>query len=288
MDRGTLLAGRYEVGERLGRGGMGEVWSARDRVLQRTIALKLLPLGEDAADDLVARFEREAVAAAQINHPNVVALYDRGVHEGTLFLTMELVDGAPLSTLIKTSGVLPPGRALARDSDAVLTKLLEAIASMFLRVQLQLEALLVEWDPRQAEMMLPDWERLLGLPDKCTATQALTVPDRQRLAYQRLLEQGGQSRAYFLGIAEQLGEPGCTITEFGLFDCNDDCNGALCSEADCFTWRVEIPHVAAPTRVMTCNDDCTTSLQLYTPNLIECPIRDRRPAHTNVIFSYTG
>ncbi|WP_157436069.1 serine/threonine-protein kinase [Actinospica robiniae] len=107
-----MLAGRYEVGERLGRGGMGEVWSARDRVLQRDVALKLLPLGEGSAADLTARFEREAVAAAQINHPNVVALYDRGVHDGTLFLTMELVDGVPLSALIKTSGVLPPDRAL--------------------------------------------------------------------------------------------------------------------------------------------------------------------------------
>lgn len=112
MDRGFLLAGRYEVGERLGRGGMGEVWSARDRILQRDVALKLLPLGDGAAAELTARLEREAVAAAQINHPNVVALYDRGVHEGTLFLTMELVDGVPLSTLIETSGILPPARAL--------------------------------------------------------------------------------------------------------------------------------------------------------------------------------
>jgi tetratricopeptide (TPR) repeat protein len=112
VEQGTLLAGRYEALHQLGRGGMGEVWAARDQVLQRQVALKLLPMDGDARADLSARFEREAVAAAQINHPNVVALYDRGVHEGTLFLTMELVDGKPLSALIEASGVLPLARAL--------------------------------------------------------------------------------------------------------------------------------------------------------------------------------
>ena len=112
MDRGTLLAGRYQVSKRLGRGGMGEVWSARDRVLRRDVAIKLLRMGEDASADLLARFEREAVAAAQINHPNVVALHDRGVHEGVLFLVMELVDGVSLSALIEASGTVPLSRAL--------------------------------------------------------------------------------------------------------------------------------------------------------------------------------
>jgi serine/threonine protein kinase len=113
VELGTLLAGRYEVLERLGRGGMGEVWAARDRTLRRQVALKLLPVGAaDAVDDLSARFEREAVAAAQINHPNVVALHDRGVHEGMLFLVMELVDGMSLSELISASGVLAASRAM--------------------------------------------------------------------------------------------------------------------------------------------------------------------------------
>ena len=112
MELGTLLAGRYEVLERLGRGGMGEVWAARDRTLRRQVALKLLPVDEGPSGDLPARFEREAVAAAQINHPNVVALHDRGVHEGMLFLVMELVDGMSLSELIDASGVLAPSRAL--------------------------------------------------------------------------------------------------------------------------------------------------------------------------------
>lgn len=113
VERGTLLAQRYEALERLGVGGMGEVWSAHDHVLRREVAVKLLlRVGEVRPEEMTARFEREAVAVAQINHPNVVALHDRGVHDGVLFLVMELVDGSPLSTLIETSGVIAPRRAL--------------------------------------------------------------------------------------------------------------------------------------------------------------------------------
>ncbi|WP_030192037.1 hypothetical protein [Streptomyces violaceorubidus] len=72
---------------------MGEVWAARDRVLHREVALKLLDLDGIAQADLSRRFEREAVAAAQIVHPNVAALYDRGIHDDVLFLVMEKVDG---------------------------------------------------------------------------------------------------------------------------------------------------------------------------------------------------
>jgi serine/threonine protein kinase len=97
VERGELIAGRYELVKRLGRGGMGEVWAARDRTLHRDVALKLLDLDGAVHPDLPQRFEREAVAAAQINHPNVVALYDRGIHEDLLFLVMEKVEGATLT-----------------------------------------------------------------------------------------------------------------------------------------------------------------------------------------------
>lgn len=73
MDSGHVLAGRYELVERLGRGGMGEVWAARDRDLRRDVALKLLDREGAAHPELPRRFAREAVAAAQISHPNVAA-----------------------------------------------------------------------------------------------------------------------------------------------------------------------------------------------------------------------
>jgi uncharacterized protein YmfQ (DUF2313 family) len=188
--------------------------------------------------------------------------------------------------LAALQALLPPGRALPRDPGARFTTLLEAIAAVLLATQLRFEALLIEWDPSRATNMLPDWERFLGLPDDCMAGLALTTQDRQRIAAQRLTEQGGQSIPYFIGLAEQLGEPGVTVTEFRPMNCNDDCNDALISEGDSFTWRVNIPHGAGEQRLMNCNDNCNAALDMYQPSLVECPIRERKPAHTQVIFAY--
>ena len=91
---------------------MGEVWTCRDRELRREVAVKFLALDDAVPPDLQQRFEREAVAAAQINHPNVVALHDRGVDRDYLFLVMERVDGTTLAAHVRDSGPLPPGRAL--------------------------------------------------------------------------------------------------------------------------------------------------------------------------------
>ncbi|TXS81074.1 serine/threonine-protein kinase [Streptomyces sp. sk2.1] len=112
MERGTLIAGKYELRERLGRGGMGEVWAGRDRDLHRNVAIKLLVRDGDASPDLLHRFEREAVAVAQINHPNVVSLYDRGVHEGVQFLVMEQIDGTTLAHHMHEHAPMPTARAL--------------------------------------------------------------------------------------------------------------------------------------------------------------------------------
>ncbi|WP_225827102.1 serine/threonine-protein kinase [Streptomyces naphthomycinicus] len=112
VERGELIAGRYELLKRLGRGGMGEVWAARDRMLHRDVAVKLLDLDGVVHPELPQRFEREAVAAAQINHPTVVALYDRGIHEDMLFLVMEKVEGATLTELIHGDSPISLPRAL--------------------------------------------------------------------------------------------------------------------------------------------------------------------------------
>ncbi|WP_052707324.1 serine/threonine-protein kinase [Streptomyces rubellomurinus] len=112
MRHGELIAGRYELIRRLGRGGMGEVWVGRDQALKREIALKALVLDGETLTELPLRFEREAIAVAQINHPNVVAMYDRGVHEDILFLVMEKVDGETLADLLGRQGALDPALAL--------------------------------------------------------------------------------------------------------------------------------------------------------------------------------
>lgn len=191
--------------------------------------------------------------------------------------------------LASLQALLPPGSALTREPGAVFTKVLEAIAAQFAAAEARAVDLCNQSsDPLVATYMLADWERLLGLPDDCMVGQALSLVDRQRTAGQRLVEEGGQSRAHFIDLAARLGEPGCTISEFRPFNCNDDCNDALHSPFDRFTWAVNIPHPADGVRWMTCNDDCTSALQEYTPSLIECPITERSPEHTTVIFRYAA
>lgn len=161
-----------------------------------------------------------------------------------------------------------------------------AWAEELARLDARIWQLIEEADPRTTSELLADWERVLGLPDDCMASLPLSLNERRRIAWQRLTELGGQSRAYFIELAARFGEPGVTITEFKQMTCNDTCNDALYSQADEFVWRVNFPHPAANVRPMNCNDDCNDALQMYTAALAECPITERKPAHTNVIFSY--
>ncbi|MGV9418295.1 protein kinase domain-containing protein [Streptomyces sp. NPDC003674] len=105
-----LLAGRYQLQERLGRGAMGEVWRAADQLLGRLVAVKLLHK-EMAAD--AERFRLEAQTAGRLNHPNVVGMYDFGSEHGQFYLVMELVDGWTLAQERSLRGVLNPQDAAA-------------------------------------------------------------------------------------------------------------------------------------------------------------------------------
>ena len=93
---GELLAGRYELQDVAGSGGMSSVYRARDTVLERTVAIKILH--EQYSDDpeYVERFRREARALAQLNHPNIVTVIDRGEFEGRQYLVTEYIDGGTL------------------------------------------------------------------------------------------------------------------------------------------------------------------------------------------------
>ena len=108
-----MLAGRYAVGEVLGRGGMAEVYLATDRVLDRPVAVKVL--GSWLADDgtFVERFRREALAAARISHPNLVAVFDAGADGEVHFIVMEYVPGETLAEVLRREGRIAPGRAAA-------------------------------------------------------------------------------------------------------------------------------------------------------------------------------
>ncbi len=106
----TILNGRYELHRRLGRGGMAEVYLAADQLLDRPVAVKVL-FSEFASDPaFVERFRREATAAANLSHPNIVGVYDWGEAEGTYFIVMEYVEGRSLSEILSAEGPLHPDR----------------------------------------------------------------------------------------------------------------------------------------------------------------------------------
>ncbi|RAG32638.1 hypothetical protein DN554_30340, partial [Burkholderia multivorans] len=98
-----VLSGRYEIHRKIARGGMAEVFLARDRSLDRPVAVKVL-FPEFATDPaFVERFRREAQAAANLSHPNIVNVYDWGKYEGTYFIAMEYVQGRTLAEILKTN-----------------------------------------------------------------------------------------------------------------------------------------------------------------------------------------
>jgi TolB-like protein/Flp pilus assembly protein TadD len=101
----NLVLGHYRLLEKIGEGGMGVVWKARDLKLDRDVALKLLPEGAVGDPERRAFFEREAKAVAALSHPNIVTIYAIDEAEGRSFFTMELVEGLPLSKLVEPGGV---------------------------------------------------------------------------------------------------------------------------------------------------------------------------------------
>ena len=92
---GTKL-GRYEIRSQLGAGGMGEVYRARDEKLNRDVAIKVLPAALSQDGDRLRRFEQEAQAAGALNHPNILAVYDVGTHDGSPYIVSELLEGEEL------------------------------------------------------------------------------------------------------------------------------------------------------------------------------------------------
>jgi eukaryotic-like serine/threonine-protein kinase len=125
MAQGTRLGGRYRLDERIGAGGMGEVWRATDEVLGRTVAVKLVLPTLAGDPDFVRRFLAEARAMASVNHPGVVSIHDYGGDTAGAFLVMEYVAGEPLSRLIGRVGRLTPAATMQ-----VITRAAQALQAV--------------------------------------------------------------------------------------------------------------------------------------------------------------
>jgi eukaryotic-like serine/threonine-protein kinase len=110
MEAGTL-SGRYQTSERLGSGGMSNVYKATDLILERTVAVKIL--AEHLSDDerFIERFRREALAVAKLIHPNIVQVYDTGIDEGRHYIVMEYVEGRSGAQILQRQGPVGPETA---------------------------------------------------------------------------------------------------------------------------------------------------------------------------------
>ena len=121
---GSLIDGRYRVRSRVARGGMATVYTAVDERLERTVALKIIHPGQAGDPRFLDRFTHEAKTIARLTHPNVVAVYDQGKHNGLPYLIMEYVRGRTLRDILTDSPRMDPADALS-----VMEQMLAAIAA---------------------------------------------------------------------------------------------------------------------------------------------------------------
>jgi beta-lactam-binding protein with PASTA domain/predicted Ser/Thr protein kinase len=112
LEPDTVIDGRYRLVCRVGSGGMADVWLAEDAQLGRRVAIKLLHRRFAADEQFAERFRREASHAAGLQHPNIVAVYDRGEWDGTWYIAMEYVEGPTLKEIVRERGALPPELAI--------------------------------------------------------------------------------------------------------------------------------------------------------------------------------
>jgi serine/threonine-protein kinase len=141
----VTLDGRYHITERIASGGMGEVYRAQDAVLAREVAIKVLHRSLASDQGFVDRFRREARAAATLNHPNIVTVFDWGAVDGVYYMVMEYVHGRSVREILNARGALAPGQAAAV-LDQTLAALEHAHAKGIVHRDLKPENILITTD----------------------------------------------------------------------------------------------------------------------------------------------
>ncbi len=200
---GRLLDGRYRLASRVARGGMASVYEAHDLRLDRTVAVKIMHagLGDDAGNrDFAERFVREARAAARLSHPNVVAVYDQGDDDGTVFLVMELVTGHTLRDTITKESPMSPARALAL-MDPVVSAIASAHRNGLIHRDIKPENVLIADDGR---VKVADFglAKAISAETQHTATQGVLIGTVSYLAPELVVDGRADARAdvYALGV----------------------------------------------------------------------------------------
>lgn len=194
---GRLLDRRYLIGSRIAQGGMATVYTATDTRLDRLVAVKVMHPGLGDDGEVAARFVREARSAARLNHPSVVAVFDQGTDDGTVFLVMEHVPGRTLRDVIRAEAPLSPRRALA-----LLEQVLTALAAAH-------DAGIVHRDVKPENVLLAPDGRVkvadFGLARAVTAATAASGPLVGTAAYlapELVLDAGADARSdvYAAGV----------------------------------------------------------------------------------------
>ena len=180
--------------------------------------------------------------------------------------------------------LLLQGKAWTRQLGSVMSNLLLGIAPEFTRVDLRIQDLLNEADPRTTNELLPDWERQAGLPDPCGIEQE-TVELRRKVLVYKITNVGGQSKQFFIDLAARLGYT-ITITEFKKHTVNSRVNEPLNGVEWVFTWRVNAPQETV--RKLTVTSRVNEPLASWGNQLLECNINQFKPAHTHVLFAYNN
>lgn len=184
--------------------------------------------------------------------------------------------------------LLPRGRVWPRDPGTVQAQVLDGLAASYERQTADAAALLVDAFPLTTTQLLPEWEASLGLPDACTGP-AVGLAERRMRVVSKLVDTGGQSRTYFIGLAASLGYFGCTITEFAAFTCGSACAAPL-NTADVgwpHAWRLDVP-VDAGTYDFTAASGCDEAIRAWGSSVLECVLTRAAPAHTHLLFAYVG
>ncbi len=193
---GRVLDSRYRIGPRVARGGMASVYEAHDLRLDRTVAVKVMHpgLGDDSGNrDFAERFVREARAAARLSHPNVVAVYDQGDDDGTVFLVMELVTGHTLRDTITKESPMSPARAMAL-MDPVVSAIASAHRAGLIHRDVKPENVLIADDGR---VKVADFglAKAISAETQHTATQGVLIGTVSYLAPELVVDGRADARA---------------------------------------------------------------------------------------------
>ena len=181
--------------------------------------------------------------------------------------------------------LLPPGQAFPREAGTTLHTLLDGMAAELARVDGRGEALPIEANPASTNELLSDWERVAGLPDKCSGVLEETLQGRKNALLAKLTSTGGQSASYFIEIAAALGYT-VTIETFRPFRVGRSRAGdPLTNGAWAFTWLVRAPEVSV-TSFRVGQSAVGERLRTWGNDTLECKINQLKPAHTIALFAY--